>query len=376
MSRPSHPSAFLRGALLLAAAISLTVTASGCGGAVGLRPPGTVWPAPPEKPRFVHVRTFVGPEHFPRGFWRGLVDFLIPHESSSRIRQPTGLALSPDEQWLYVASAPGMRVVRVNWRTGQFGEVASAGRNSPTSPFGVALDAEERLYVSDKVGGDIWVFGKDGSLLNRFGKDRLISPHSIAIDRSRQLLYVINGASSRKNEHTVEVFSLKGEHLRTIGKRGAAVGEFNFPSGITVAPDGRLFVVDMLNFRVQVFAPDGSSAGTFGQIGDGMAGSFDKIKGIAFDAFGNVYVTDALHGIQVFSPDFKPLTWFADGRFIQSPNPIVITSKNEIFVGDYATGPVNQFQLINTSAEDSFLKPEAGAGVGSATEGTSPPKAP
>ena len=41
------------------------------------------------------------------------------------------------------------------------------------------------------------------------------------------------------------------------------------------------------------------------------------------------------------------------------PNAIVIDSKNTIYVADFAAGLVDVYQLINTSAQDSFA-PEPG----------------
>jgi sugar lactone lactonase YvrE len=92
---------------------------------------------------------------------------------------------------------------------------------------------------------------------------------------------------------------------------------------------------------------------SFGSIGAGGPGLFDKSKGIAFDTFGNIYVADALHGLQIFNPNFQPLMMFAKG-FVQTPTGLVIDSRNHIFVSDPVSPMVHEFELINTTAEDSF----------------------
>ena len=41
------------------------------------------------------------------------------------------------------------------------------------------------------------------------------------------------------------------------GSRGSALGEFERPTDLDVGPQGRLYVVDFGNDRIQVFAPLG-----------------------------------------------------------------------------------------------------------------------
>ena len=67
-------------------------------------------------------------------------------------------------------------------------------------------------------------------------------------------------------KHRVVKFDPKGQKIRTWGavdsKTGAPVpgskpGEFNEPIGLALDQAGKLYVADRLNFRIQVFAPDG-----------------------------------------------------------------------------------------------------------------------
>ena len=43
--------------------------------------------------------------------------------------------------------------------------------------------------------------------------------------------------------------------VRQWGTVGTGDGEFRFPRGIAVASDGRVYVVDLYNDRIQKFAP-------------------------------------------------------------------------------------------------------------------------
>ncbi len=122
-----------------------------------------------------------------------------------------------------------------------------------------------------------------------------------------------------------------------------------------------LVVSDMLNFRVQEFDPEGNLVSFFG--GPGQApGSFDKAKGLAFDAFGNIYVVDSqLAIVQIFNSRHQVLMGFG-GRleklgYMLLPTAIAIDSKNTIYVADFAGRCISEYQLVNTTPEDSFRRP-------------------
>jgi sugar lactone lactonase YvrE len=67
-----------------------------------------------------------------------------------------------------------------------------------------------------------------------------------------------------------------------------------------VHPDGRLFVVDTGNFRIQSFSPEGEFLHSFGKAGR-FPGSFSHPKGIAIDVDGKVFITDSAFGVvQIF----------------------------------------------------------------------------
>ena len=52
-------------------------------------------------------------------------------------------------------------------------------------------------------------------------------------------------------------FSKDGRYLKEWGKKGKGAGEFNLPHAICLDPDGRIYVGDRENDRVQVFDPEG-----------------------------------------------------------------------------------------------------------------------
>jgi DNA-binding beta-propeller fold protein YncE len=55
-----------------------------------------------------------------------------------------------------------------------------------------------------------------------------------------------------------QVFNAAGQLLLNVGEGGDGAGEFGLPAGIAIGPDGRIYVADPFNHRVQIFKYLGS----------------------------------------------------------------------------------------------------------------------
>jgi streptogramin lyase len=109
----------------------------------------------------------------------------------------------------------------------------------------------------------------------------------------------------------VTVISPHGKVLRRWGRPGKGPGQFSFiareagvpgvTAPIAIGADGRVYVVDTGNPRVEVFAPTGAFIRQFGSYGTGK-GQFVFPSFIAVDRNGKVYVADdTLGSVSKFS---------------------------------------------------------------------------
>ena len=112
-----------------------------------------------------------------------------------------------------------------------------------------------------------------------------------------------------------------GHIVRAWGRQGTGPGEFDLTrpddnpgtGDIAVAPDGRVYVADGSNHRVQVFRPDGSFVSQFGSFGTGD-GQFGSVDEIATGRDGSVYLRDlSSNRISKFTADGKFL-WHSPPR--------------------------------------------------------------
>ncbi len=109
--------------------------------------------------------------------------------------------------------------------------------------------------------------------------------------------------------HRVIVYKPDGTKIREFGRKGTAQGEFIYPTDIAFDSRGYMFVAEYGdNDRIQVFDRDGKFAYQFGKFGDGD-GEFSRPQSIVIENE-NVYVTDACnHRLVVFK---------TDGRFVRN----------------------------------------------------------
>ena len=120
------------------------------------------------------------------------------------------------------------------------------------------------------------------------------------------VIYVVNRSYESRSDGTrINVYSQDGEFLREWGSKGSGDGELNRPSGLAIAKDGTMFVVDSLNHRVQHLTLNGEYLGQFGSFGGGP-GQLNTPWGIGLDKDGNVFVADWRNDrIQQFTPQGK-----------------------------------------------------------------------
>ena len=126
--------------------------------------------------------------------------------------------------------------------------------------------------------------------------------------------------------------------LYSWGEYGSDPGQFDDPGGIAVGADGKIYVADTDNHRIQVLEGDGTPLVQYGSEGSG-SGQFQYPKGIAVDTAGIIYVADTdNHRITVLSLTGATLTridQWGDATQLYRPRGIAVTPDgNTVYVAD------------------------------------------
>jgi tripartite motif-containing protein 71 len=135
----------------------------------------------------------------------------------------------------------------------------------------------------------------------------------------------------------------------TIGSRGAGNGQFNYPVGLGIDPNGGLFVADSYNRRIERFALDGTFLSAWPAVGsmDGTVVDYPGDVGIDRRR-GLVYLSYRYaHRIILYNRDgYAMLTWgshgSAAGQFDQ-PLGVVVDDSGFVYVADYNNSRIQKF---------------------------------
>ena len=314
-----------------------------------------VWPLPPEKPRFQFVRFLFGAGDVEPPKKQGFLDKIAGikrKDFKPPFIKPYGLA-SDSKHRLFVADTAVGIVFVLNPEEKEVSYLGRGEQGRLIMPIGLTVDPHDRVWVADVVQRKVFVYDPDGNVLMAFGqRDEFLSPTDVAVDEGRHRVYV---ADSKK--HCVHVLDEEnGKYLKQIGERGTQAGQFNFPTNLTLDKQGRLYVVDTMNFRVQIFDPEYNYVDSFGKQGVSF-GEFLRPKGIALDSYGNIYVVDAdFNNFQVFDQKKRLLMFIGQGGIMpgqfQVPAGIYIDAQDNIYVSDQSNRRIQIFKLLDGSVEE------------------------
>jgi len=176
----------------------------------------------------------------------------------------------------------------------------------------VATDSRDRVYVFQRKDPPVVVFDRDGKYLDAWGHKAVKDPHGLKI--VDDVAYTTD-----RTDSVAMSFTLDGRPLLVLGKRGVhsdtgcekspyivlrPAGPFNHPTEMMPHPNGDIYVTDgYRNCRVHRFTHDGQLVKSWGTPGK-TEGTFHLPHSIAIDPEGRLYVADRSNKrVQIFSPD-------------------------------------------------------------------------
>jgi DNA-binding beta-propeller fold protein YncE len=203
-----------------------------------------------------------------------------------------------------------------------------AGWNFGETP-GVAVDAKDHVFVLHRGENPIMEFTPDGRLVRSWGKGLFIRPHAIRVDPEGNIWTVDN------DTHQVLKMDPSGRVRLVIGRKGVS-GEteeaFNRPTDVAFGANGDIYISDgYVNSRVVKFSKDGRYITAWGKKGSGP-GEFNLPHSVAVDKQGRVYVGDRENRrLQIFDGDGK---FIEEWKHVGSPWGLDMQPDQTLFIAD------------------------------------------
>jgi DNA-binding beta-propeller fold protein YncE len=217
---------------------------------------------------------------------------------------------------------------------------------------GVAVDSHDRVYVFNRGEHPVIVYDRDGRFLTSWGEGLFTRPHGITI--TNDIVYCADDTDHTVRAFTLDgdlLWTLgtlnqpsdtgyqpqAPSNLATI-RRGA--GPFNRPTRLAVAPNGELYVSDGYgNARIHRFSADRQLITSWGEPGE-APGEFHLPHSVWVHTDGRVFVCDRENDrVQIFSPSGEVLAiWTNTTR----PGDLCIDPQGYVILGEMAWVPSEQ----------------------------------
>lgn len=190
-------------------------------------------------------------------------------------------------------------------------------------PYGLTLDSEDNVYVVDTGNQRIQKFTSDGEYVLSFGSSGMGDGEfltAIGIDTDADDNVYVTDKGNRK----IEKFNSTGFLIKSMPFSG--INYVFTPEGITIDPDGKIFVTNSANNRILYLEQDENlSLNVHEQLGS-YPSTFSMLTDIALGINGELLVVDsASHKVQSFETPF-----YAEPTIVESPEivaPEIVASE-------------------------------------------------
>ena len=296
--------------------------------------------------------------------------------TDAEMYMPSGVAID-NQGNLFVVEAGNNRIRKINTsgiittyagsglsgtQNGAFsGDGGQASAAQLNEPYGVAVDANNNIYVADTYNSVIRKINTLGIITTIAGNNvfgytgdngqaiaaSLYEPYALTFDAAGNLYIADKGNNCvRKVNSAGIITTVAGNGYGAGGGLGAYSGdggqataaELNYPQGLVCDASGNLYIADYYNARVRMVNTSGiistmAGIGTAGYTGDGGLANAAKLScpyGLAFDQYGSLYIADCsrIRSVCTFpnvsfniAQDAAPHTWDVYPTYPYNINP-------------------------------------------------------
>ena len=224
----------------------------------------------------------------------------------------------------------------------QFRPVLSFGEQILKDPWGVAVNEQDEIAVSDVGNHKIHLFKSDGTHIRSFGGEgtqqgEFKRPAGIAFHGNNIIV-------AEQGNHRVQQISKQGQYLSHFGEKGSLDRQLYNPCGLLIDSDDNILVADNVNKLIKIFSAGGQFLSKIGK-----EGSFTKpFHCIQHENYLIVSDSDD-HSVKLFDRKGNFLYKFgkkgnADGEF-NTPDCLSIDKAGHLMVCDIRNHRIQVFDL-------------------------------
>ncbi|MBC8347078.1 MAG: hypothetical protein O3A82_14100 [Verrucomicrobia bacterium] len=187
------------------------------------------------------------------------------------LADPISISLSPDESTLLIADIQNKRIRGIDLKSGTIKTLAGNGKKGTPKEGGQAteqpladprasvMDVKGNLYVLERGGNALRIVRSNGSIFTLAGtgkkgpkdgpalKAEFAGPKHLCLDGQGNVIIADD------NNHLIRLYDPKSKTVSTIlGGNAEPKTKLNRPHGVSIAPDGALWICDSWNNRVLI----------------------------------------------------------------------------------------------------------------------------
>ena len=147
----------------------------------------------------------------------------------------------------------------------QFRPVLSFGEQILKNPWGVAVNEQDEIALSDIGNHKIHLFKSDGTHIKSFGGEGMQQGE---FKRPAGIAFLFdNIIVAEQHNHRVQEVSKQGQYLSHFGEKGSLDRQLNGPCGLSIDSVGNILVADYDNKLIKIFSAGGQFLSKIGKEG-------------------------------------------------------------------------------------------------------------